>query len=301
VAKDEAEAVKWYRKAADQNLADAQYILGSCYLLGQGVPKNYVEAVKWFRKAADQNYAWAQNDLGVRYANGQGAAKDFSKAVKWLRKAAEQNNAVAQSNLGKFYHNGQGVAKDYVEAVKWFRKAAEQNYAPAQLSLGNCYYDGEGVAKDYVESYKWGLLAAAQGDEDVDKGAKGLVALLEDGMTREQIAEGQRLVRNFKPRQLPPAGGSLSNIEIGQTRPESSGSGFFITDDGFLVTNEHVVKDAAQIRLVTSGGLIPTKVVRVDSATDLALLKAEGQVHSATGDSESLDEVGEHRRDSWFS
>ena len=44
-------------------------------------------------------------------------------------------------------------------------------------------------------------------------------------MTREQIAEGQRLARNFKPRQLPPAGGSLSNTEIAQTRPESSGIG----------------------------------------------------------------------------
>jgi S1-C subfamily serine protease len=62
-----------------------------------------------------------------------------------------------------------------------------------------------------------------------------------------------------------------------ETRPESSGTGFFITEDGFLITNEHVVKDGAQVRLVTEAGLISAKVVKVDAANDLALLKAEGK------------------------
>jgi len=62
-----------------------------------------------------------------------------------------------------------------------------------------------------------------------------------------------------------------------QTRPESSGSGFFITEDGFFITNGHVIKDAAQIRLVTGAGLISAKLIKVDWANDLALLKAEGK------------------------
>ena len=53
MAKDEVEAVKWYRKAAEQNYAEAQYNLGCCYANGQGVAKDEVEAVKWFRKAAE--------------------------------------------------------------------------------------------------------------------------------------------------------------------------------------------------------------------------------------------------------
>jgi S1-C subfamily serine protease len=44
-----------------------------------------------------------------------------------------------------------------------------------------------------------------------------------------------------------------------------------------LISNYHVVKDATQIRLVTSAGLIDAKVVRVDAANDLALLKADGR------------------------
>src|SRR6266542_4200866 len=273
VVKDEMEAVKWYRKAAQQSYAMAQYILGLCYAKGEGVAKDEMEAVKWFRKAAEQNDAGAQYDLGVCYANGQGVAKDDVEAMKWYRKAAEQNNAPAQYNLGVCYAKGEGVAQDELESVKWYRKAAEQNLAQAQYNLGLCYVKGQGVAKDYVEGYKWWLLATAQGDEVAKKG----VTVLEDSMTREQIAEGQKRARYFKPREVPAAGGDSSATGLLQTRPESSGSGFFITEDGYLITNQHVAGNGAQVRLVTTAGLISAKVVKVDAANDLALLKAEGR------------------------
>jgi TPR repeat protein len=273
VAKDEAEAVKWYRKAAEQNDGWAQGILGSMYANGEGVQKDEVEAVKWYRKAAEKNHVLAQFCLGMCYYAGEGVAKDSVEAVKWLRKAAEQNDTDAQCNLGVWYGEGQGVAKDSVEAVKWYRKAAEQNHAKAQFNLGVSYRDGQGVAKDYVDAYKWSLLASAQGDED----ARRNVTILEYRMTREQIAEGQKLARYFKPREVPTAGGDSSAASIAQTRPESSGTGFFITEDGYLITNQHVAGNGAQVRLVTEAGLISAKVVKVDAANDLALLKAEGK------------------------
>src|SRR5205814_1095803 len=82
LAKDEVEAVKWYRKAAEQNLASAQYNLGNCYREGRGVPKDAVEAVGWYRKAAEQNCASAQFNLGYCYHDGHGVAKDDAEAVK---------------------------------------------------------------------------------------------------------------------------------------------------------------------------------------------------------------------------
>jgi S1-C subfamily serine protease len=51
---------------------------------------------------------------------------------------------------------------------------------------------------------------------------------------------------------------------------------FCITDDGYLISNYHVVKDAAKVRLLTSAGMVEAKVAQVDAANDLALLKAEG-------------------------
>ncbi len=165
------------------------------------------------------------------------------------------------------------MAKDEVEAVKWYQKAAEQGLAHGQYNLGVCYENGQGVAKDYVEAYKWWLLAAAQGDGDATKE----VPTLELWMTPGQIAEGQRLARNFKPREAPSAGGGASGPAMVQTRPESSGTGFFITEDGYLITNQHVAGSGAQVRLVTEAGLVSARVVRVDPGNDLALLKAEGR------------------------
>jgi S1-C subfamily serine protease len=58
--------------------------------------------------------------------------------------------------------------------------------------------------------------------------------------------------------------------------PTTSGTGFFITEDGFLVTAGHVVNGATQIRLVTGTGLLTARLVKFDAANDLALLKADG-------------------------
>jgi hypothetical protein len=52
---DYVEAVKWYRKDAEQGYANAQYEFGICYREGRGVPQDYVEAVKWFRKVREQD------------------------------------------------------------------------------------------------------------------------------------------------------------------------------------------------------------------------------------------------------
>jgi TPR repeat protein len=185
VAKDEVEAVKWLRKAAEQNLADAQLNLGVCYANGQGVAKDEVEAVKWYRKAAEQNLALAENSLGACYANGQGVAKDEVEAVKWYRKAAEQKDAYAQKNLGVCYGIGRGVAKDEVEAVKWFRKAAEQNNASAQGCLGNCYASGQGVAKDQTEAVKWYRKAAEGGELYAVNALAWILATTENSAIRD--------------------------------------------------------------------------------------------------------------------
>ena len=75
--------------------------------------QDYAEAVRWFRKAAEQGHAGAQSNLGVMYKNGQGVKRDHAEAVRWFRKAAEQGQAKAHYNLGVMYANGQGVRQDH--------------------------------------------------------------------------------------------------------------------------------------------------------------------------------------------
>jgi TPR repeat protein len=274
VAKDAVKAVKWYRKAAEQNVAEAQFNLGNCYFKGEGTAKDDMEAQKWWRKAAEQNDADAQLNLGVNYAKGEGVAKDEVESVKWYRKAAEQGNVKAQFALGNCFANGDGVKKDAVEAVKWYRKAADQGNAVAQFELGNSYYLGRGVLIDYVEAYKWNALAAAQGNEAaVNVGTY----IYRKELRPDQISEGQRRAAAFKPSNAAQASPSVLGNRVDDSQPTASGTGFFISGDGFLITNAHVVEGATQIRLVTSAGFISAKVVKVDSANDLALLKAVGK------------------------
>ncbi len=58
------------------------------YRKGLGVPQDDARAVKWYRKAAEQGDARAQNNLGLMYRNGEGIPKDYAKAHMWLNVAA---------------------------------------------------------------------------------------------------------------------------------------------------------------------------------------------------------------------
>jgi TPR repeat protein len=197
VNKDLTKAAKWHRKAAEQGLARAQLRVAVDYANGVGVKPDRVEAVTWLRRAADQGLAEAQFELGACYATGDGIAENPVEAVKWYRKAAAQNSAKAQHALGNCYFEGDGVTKDIEEGVIWTRKAAEQGLAAGEDSLGMCYAKGKGVTQDYLEAYKWFSLAAAQGDEH-DTQAKIDLSMAERAMTPEQIAQGQKLAREFQ-------------------------------------------------------------------------------------------------------
>jgi tetratricopeptide (TPR) repeat protein len=152
--KDYGEAMRWYRKAADQGNAQAYGNIGRFYLLGQGVSVDYGAAMLWSRKAADQGNPRGQTVIGVLYRNGWGVGQDSAEAMRWFRKAADQGYAAAQTNIGVLYENGWGVIKDYAEAMRWYRKAADQGYAAAQNNIGLLYRNGRGVAQDYAEAVR---------------------------------------------------------------------------------------------------------------------------------------------------
>jgi len=131
---------------------------------------HHAEAVKWYRKSAEQGDAYGQFTLGWMHQNGKGVTQDYSEAVKWFRKAAEQGNSTGQFLLGGMYTQGKGVSQDYSEAVKWYRKAAEQGNADAQGHLGASYTLGEGVLQDTITAHMWFNIAAANGGKNAVKG-----------------------------------------------------------------------------------------------------------------------------------
>jgi hypothetical protein len=127
---------------------------------------------------AENGDAEAQFNIGVCYYLGEGVVKNDKQAVYWFEKAANQGHAGAQFNIGRSYYHGEGVVKNYKQAVYWYEKAANQGIAGAQNNLGNCYGYGEGVVRNYQTAYFWYLLAAANGNElakgNMDKIAKQL-------------------------------------------------------------------------------------------------------------------------------
>ena len=90
------------------------------YLSGEGIKQDNNKAFDWYKKAALQGQAEAQYNFGSMYYNGTGVKQDYATAFMWLQKAANQNVDEAQELIGYMYHNGYGVAQNDGEAEKWY-------------------------------------------------------------------------------------------------------------------------------------------------------------------------------------
>jgi uncharacterized protein len=195
--RDYATALRLLRPLADQGDADAQARLAAMFIAGQGVPQDYAEAAKWFRKATDQGSDMAQLGVAAMYIAGRGVPQDHTEAVRWLRRAADQGDTIAQCLLGHAYATGQGVPHDDVDAVKWPRKAADQGNADTQYGRGLLYFKGLGVPQNNAIARMWPNLGATGGNEEAANYRDALTAK----MAPTQIAEAQKLAREWKPAQ----------------------------------------------------------------------------------------------------
>ena len=157
---------------------------------------DYAAALREWQSLAEQGQAGSQYQLGLLYANGQGVTKDDAKARQWYEKAAVQGHAEAQVNLGILLMYARGGQQDYKMAVYYLRLSANQGNDLAQRRLGQMYERGDGVPQDYVKAYMWYSLGAANG---MEAGAR-LRDALAKRMDPDQIAEAQKLAREWKPK-----------------------------------------------------------------------------------------------------
>jgi len=88
---------------------DAAYELAELYRLGNGVEQSETYAVKWLRKAAEQDHSSAQCRLGFAYMDGKGVEKDYALAEKWFRKSAKNGNPVAEGFLETIFEKEGGL------------------------------------------------------------------------------------------------------------------------------------------------------------------------------------------------
>lgn len=156
----------------------------------------YEATAKALLKSAEAGDASAQNKLGLLYNEGAGVPQDYRQAKEWYEKAAKQGHAGAQVNLGTLYLHGDGAPQSSQMALHWFSLAAEQEDALAFAKLGLIYAQGQGVLQDFIQAHMYYNLSAAHGEQ---RAAEARDALAKK-MTPAQIAEAQRLAREWKPK-----------------------------------------------------------------------------------------------------
>ena len=122
--------------------------------------KKYYKSAQIFHGLAKAGHVRAQFMMGTIYEQGLGVPSDLNAAAYWYRKAAEGGNPSAQYNLGIFYQFGKGLPKSPAEAARWLLMAANNGHGKAQNNISTFYYTGVGVPKDLAEAWKWLTLSA---------------------------------------------------------------------------------------------------------------------------------------------
>jgi len=132
VIEDPRLAVFWCGRAAENELADAQFELGLAYLIGYGLEEvNKTQAEIWVYRAAEQDVIQAQKLLGKWYQGTEGFHRDLDESFEWTKRAAESGDPEAQYLLALHYLEGSGTEKNGDEYFAWLKRAADQEFAPA--------------------------------------------------------------------------------------------------------------------------------------------------------------------------
>lgn len=150
---DTVGAMRLYRKAAEQGYASAQEKLAN--ILDQSELNE--EAIKWFRKAAEQDNAEGQYGLGMMYLTGDGIEVDLEQGLSLITAAAEQRMFRAMLGMFNFYKNGDhGLQVDLKQAVYWLEKMAISDNQWAIEKLAQAYRHGElGLAPNEEKAMTW--------------------------------------------------------------------------------------------------------------------------------------------------
>jgi TPR repeat protein len=219
------EAVRWFRRSADQNWAGGQYYLALSYLGGDGIRKDEAAGLELMRKAADQHHSDALCELARLYTRNIGEPRSpQDQPVPLLLKAAEHHNREAYQYLAFRYQYGLGTEPDLIEAARWYARAAFADYSrwgrgdpafiksagkPAQTDpfhivlawysdatrrnpeamarIGKLYRNGENTPRNLAKAWIWFELARQTGASGNEA-----VAQIEAQLNPVQLTEARR-------------------------------------------------------------------------------------------------------------
>ena len=230
------------RALAEQGNAEAQFALGRMYAEGLGVAQDEADALAWYGRAAEQGHTDAQREVGPDYLGAiygiapPNAAITVVQAaptpqdVAGVRARAERGDATAQYRLGKMYEVGRGVSGNLAEAVDWYRRAAEQGHVQALYETARRFGSGRNIEQDFGEERRLYRLAADQGHPRAQR-QLALAYSRGDGVPRDS-AQSEALYRSAAEgfRRAAEGGEGRAQYELGERYTRGEG----VPDDAAL-------------------------------------------------------------------
>jgi S1-C subfamily serine protease len=243
---DYAAAARLLRVSSEKGHLPSLLRLGSLYCQGLGVPKDPIYGLDCIYSAAARGYPPAQLELAMLYASGNGATKDETKARLWAQRAAES----------------EGTAEAWT-LLALLTTPVDAKLAAAYSERARQAAEATGKTNDRAEFRSWLEPAQAGPPPPPPNGRPGAPPLL----------SGEELYRLCAP--------ACVLITVREKDGAASGSGFFVSADGYLLTNEHVVRDRIQddtyaVKVTTLDGKAHyARLIEATPSLDLAVLKVD--------------------------
>ncbi len=270
--KDLDAAGQHFRQAADQGNAPAMFNLARLYRQADFNRRDDTLAYEWALKAANAGHVPALGLVGYFILTGTGVGKDPDVAVAWLKSGYEKGDLTARAFYGLALASGNGVARNATLGEQLMTEAANAGNIDAMTTLANLHQAGNVLPRDYSRAYLWANIAGSRGPTSANMHA--LRDDLEKRLSPEQLASVQKQAREWKPQAVAARPATIG--ADGRPLPgRGTGTGFFVSGAGHLLTNHHVIAGCNRITTDRHG---TATIVTSDVKADLAILKVEDPV-----------------------
>ena len=297
IASDNREGIlkarDWFKKAHGQyaGLKEAAYGIGLSYVKIPGAKEEDLGTARdWLMKAEDHPKAL----FALGYLDEQ--QERYGTAIELYKQAKDEGSLAAAYNLGRCWEIGRGKVKNIKEAEKEYLYAAKLGHAMSQFAIGLLKYNKGNKIEDYIEAVKWWQLA----DNNGSSPARAALIKIKQSrlLTKEEIAIGESeasrleetIRSNLKPHKSAILAYNQEQAFVSDKDAEHVISGFFITNDGWILTSgdrfqiDPKTKKVAigySVMVVTQAGSFPvTSEIVIDSQHYFAVFKIDGNFAS---------------------
>jgi uncharacterized protein len=302
ITKNQEQAIDWLRKAAERGSVQGMYWYASMLFSGEGGPANPTLAVSWLKRSAESGHLSSMFTLAQAYGNGQGTTQNHALAYAWISIVAgsaplqnpqnpslkdfKQRTIDLQQSLSKLL-DAPTKAKAEQQASQWTVGNQPQIESSAPQGGQNQTTVATGPSSSPSASSS---SASTSSPLPANSSSTNTLpaAPSAGGLPPAPLpVPGADNPLNQKPGSIDPlrprsdlqpspnrgASGTPNQSHQGAIAPTlkraSTGSAFFVTVQGALITNHHVVKDCKQIRIIDGAEV---KLIAIDAKEDLAVL-----------------------------